>query len=162
MENAALRIPLSKTPEEAVGQLRNRSLSYNVIHQELTGKGMLLFMTRPSQRGNNKNLQVEYVRKTMLGWKWVWGGNFSNSEASSKPSAVHYMSLPELQGVITPFPVVFGYILNPAITRITVETMDGDAYEAKLTEVGIDEQLWFVLLPSSVDVPYKINAYDEA
>ena len=37
-------------------------------------KGQPLFMRRYNQT-DSSNLQVEYVRKTWIGWKWVWGGD---------------------------------------------------------------------------------------
>ncbi|MFD2700596.1 hypothetical protein ACFSVM_08940 [Paenibacillus shunpengii] len=160
MTEGILEIPIGKTPEEAVEQFRGGSSSPYVIHQEPVDKGVLLFKT--STRQGSENLQVEYVRNTRIGWKWVWGGGFSNHEASDEPSAVHYMSLPELKGVSTPFPMLFGYVFDPSIVRITVETMKDGSNEAKQIEVGPDERLWFVFLPSSADMPYEIKGYDES
>lgn len=160
MNDDFLKIPIGKTPEAAVEQFRGGSSSPYVIHQEPVDEGMLLFKT--STRQESTNLQVEYVRKTRLGWKWVWGGGFSNSKASDKPSAVHYMSLPELKGVSTPFPMLFGYLFDPSVVRITIETTKDGGYEAKQIEAGPDERIWFVFLPSSADMPYEIKGYDES
>ncbi|MFC9708677.1 hypothetical protein ACFTRD_10985 [Paenibacillus sp. NPDC056933] len=68
-----LHIPVGKSPEKAIQKFRTNGESSQIIHQEPVDGGMILFTHRTSQE-NNSNLQVEYARKILFGWKWVWGG----------------------------------------------------------------------------------------
>lgn len=105
-QKVTLHIPLGKTPDKAVERFRGPS-SMEVIHREPVKGGILLFMRRYNQ-SDSSNLQVEYVRKTWMGWKWVWGGGFGISESLQSKSSLNYMSMPKLDHISTPFPMVFG------------------------------------------------------
>ncbi|MEK4327805.1 hypothetical protein MKZ24_17565 [Paenibacillus sp. FSL R7-0297] len=156
-----LQIPLGKSPEEAVRLFRG-SDSMTVIHQEPAARGELVFLTRAGQQDSN-NLQVEYVRKTWLGWKWVWGGGYGMG-GDPDSSALNYMCFPELEHISTPFPMVIGEVLNPSIQHITVEQKEAgtDKSEAKLIKVGSDRTIWFAFQPATAGVPFEIEGLDEA
>ncbi|OMF30512.1 hypothetical protein BK132_08770 [Paenibacillus sp. FSL H8-0259] len=155
-----LQIPLGKSPEEAV-RLFRASDTMTVIHQEPAARGELVFLTRPGQQGSS-NLQVEYVRKTWLGWKWVWGGGYGMG-GGPESSAINYMCFPELEHISTPFPMVIGDVLNPSIQHITVEQKEAgtDTSEAKLIKVGSDRTIWFAFQPVTAGVPFEIEGFDE-
>jgi hypothetical protein len=90
--NGKIQIPLGKNPEDAIQQFR-RFPSMQVIHQQPVEGGILLFIKRFYQQDGN-DLQVEYVRKTWLGWKWAWGGGFGIGESKAPlqaKSALNYM-----------------------------------------------------------------------
>lgn len=106
-----LHIPLGKTADNAVEQFRGPS-SMHVIHREPVSGGTLLFMKRPYQAGSH-NLQVEYVRKTRIGWKWAWGGGYGIGESSQSITALNYMGMPELDHLSTPFPWCSGIFWTP-------------------------------------------------
>lgn len=116
--NGTNRIPLGKTPEDAIQQFCHFP-SMQVIHREPVEGGLLLFIKRFYQQDGN-DLQVEYVRKTWLGWKWAWGGGYgiggSKSPMSAK-SALNYMSMPKVENISTPFPMVFGDVLDSTIKK---------------------------------------------
>ncbi|WP_146217223.1 MULTISPECIES: hypothetical protein [Paenibacillus] len=117
-----------------------------------------MFKQKSSQE-NNSNLQMEYARK-----KWAWGGGYSIGESSQFTSAMDYMSIPELSHISTPFPMLFGHILDPAIQRVTVEFEGNEERvlaEAKLVEVGPESIIWFVSLPSSATIPYEIKGFND-
>jgi hypothetical protein len=158
---STIHISLGNNPEEAV-QLFRRSLSLEVIHQEPIEGGVLLFMKRPYQEGSS-NLQVEYARKTRLGWKWVWGGGYAIGEGDSplqaKP-ALNYMGLPKVDRLSTPFPLVFGDVLDPSINNVTVEIKGGGKYNAELIDAKNGEVIWFVCLPTSASIPMDIKGFN--
>lgn len=154
-----LHIPLGKTPDKAVERFRGPS-SMEVIHREPVRGGTLLFMRRYNQT-DSSNLQVEYVRKTWIGWKWVWGGGFGISESLQSKSALNYMSMPKLDHISTPFPMVFGDILNPSIKNVTVKSQNNGTYQAKLATVGNEKMIWFVFLPSAISTPFDIEGFNE-
>ncbi|WP_337031830.1 hypothetical protein [Paenibacillus illinoisensis] len=124
--------------------------------------GMIVFTQRASTEYSN--LQIEFVRKRIFGWKWGWGGGYGISKSSSDPSAMDYMSMPRLEHIKSPFPIIFGNVLNPVIKRITVETKENGtpiSTEAKMVKVGAERNIWFVLLPSSASTPFEIKAFNE-
>jgi len=152
-----IRIPLGKSPEDAVEQFRGPS-TMQVIHQEPVKGGTLVFMNRYGQE-DTSNLQIEYVRKTWFGWKWVWGGGFGMSK--SPQSVLNYMSIPRPDHISDTFPIVFGNILDPSVKSIAIKNKDGDHYDAELAAVGSGERIWFAFLLSSAFTPFNIEAFDE-
>lgn len=160
-----IRIPLGDTPEDAIQQFRNYS-GMEVIHREPVDSGMLLFFYKNNQE-NSINLQLEYARKTWLGWKWGWGGGYSIGKSLQDNSALNYMIMPREKGLSTPFPLVFGYVLNSSIKSITVEVKGrvvGESeseYHAKQTKVDVNQMIWFVSLPASTSMPFDIKGFDE-
>lgn len=154
-----IHIPLGETPEDAIQQFRGFQ-SRQVIHREPVDGGILLFMKRFNQ-DDASNLQVEYVRKTWLGWKWVWGGGFAIGESLQTKTALNYMSMPKLDKISTPFPMVFGEVMDLSIKNVTVEINDKSKHNAKLTEVDSGKMIWFVFLPSSASTPFEIEGYNE-
>ncbi|MDQ0194386.1 hypothetical protein [Paenibacillus wynnii] len=158
-QNNTIHIPLGKTPEEAIQRFR-RSPMINVIHREPVEGGVLLFMKRNKQEVSN--LQLEYVRKTWLGWKWGWGGEFSIGSSLQSKSALNYMSMPAIKGISTAFPLVFGDVLNASIKSVTVDIKGTGNYNAKLTKGTTGETIWFVFLPSTAaSTPFNIEGYNE-
>lgn len=152
---SSLKIPLGKTPEETV--FRGNVTPYRVIHQEPVEEGVLIFMNRP-EKENTNNLQVEYVRKTLFGWKWVWGGGFSTTVTNS---ALSYMSMSKLDKISTPFPMIFGNVLDPSIKSITAEIKESGVHRAKLIKVNSEKTIWFVFLPSLAVPPFEINGFNQ-
>ncbi|MBY0215043.1 hypothetical protein [Paenibacillus illinoisensis] len=157
-----IHIPTGKTPEMAIQKFRSEQYASQFIHEEPVEGGMIVFTQRASTESSN--LQIEFVRKRIFGWKWGWGGGYGIGKSSSNPSAMDYMSMPRLEHIESPFPIIFGNVLNPAIKRITVETKENGtpiSTEAKLVEVGAERNIWFVLLPSTASTPLHIKALNE-
>lgn len=149
-----IHIPLGKTPDDAIQQFRGYQ-TRQIIHRVPVEGGILLFM---KQFNDGSNLQVEYVRKTWLGWKWVWGGGFGISETKS---ALSYMIIPKLSNVTPPFPMVFGEVIDPLIKNVSVETKDKSKHNAKLIELELEKMIWFVFLPPSTSTPFEIEGYSQ-
>ncbi|WP_239614622.1 hypothetical protein [Cohnella mopanensis] len=152
-----LSIPTGRTPEEAVQKFRNTPMQ--VLHRESVDGGVLFFLQRYEQKENSTNLQIEFVHKTWLGWKWVMGGGYGRSRSDSNEALI-YMSIPRSKGIHGPFPIIFGQITNSDITNVNVSIGGDDAgkYYAKLIEYGGEQRLWYVVFPSSAEVPYEIEA----
>ncbi|OKP93961.1 hypothetical protein [Paenibacillus sp. P32E] len=115
-----LRIPLEKSPEAAVQQFRHTSAA-QLIYREPVKGGMLLFLKRSYQK-DGSDLEVEYVRKTWLGWKWVWGGGYGTGGTLQDKAVLNYLNIPEVKHIESPFPLVFGDVLNPSVKRVIVKT----------------------------------------
>ncbi|GAB6990242.1 hypothetical protein [Paenibacillus pini] len=158
---STIRIPIGKTPDEAVQKFRMFS-SMDVIHRERVDGGSILFINRSPQK-EGSYLQVEYVRETWLGWKWVWGGGYGigKSDSPQAKPALNYMSMPEVENVSTPFPIVFGDILDSSIKNVTVESKSIGKHKAKLSAINSEKRIWFVLLPSLEFIPFVIKGFNE-
>jgi hypothetical protein len=158
-----MSIPIGSTPEDAVQQFRESTSNTRLVHQEPVDDGMILFTQRKNSEAAS-NLQLEYVRKNSFGWKWVWGGGYGIGDIDPFEYALYYMNLPKLDGIDTPFPMVFGTIEHPAIQRVTAETEQNGSMsitEAKLIKTDMGEYVWFMMLPSSEGTPYTVKVYDE-
>ncbi|MCK9857813.1 hypothetical protein [Paenibacillus sp. ATY16] len=156
--SGTIKIPLGNTPEEAVRKFRNDARTH-IIYREPVAGGFLLFNKLNEQKEGN-NLELEFVRKTLLGWKWVYGGNYSYSAAADQNEALNFMSIPKYKGINGPFPIIFGQIANSAIASVKV-TVGGEAageYNAKMISEGVQQIIWYALLPAAADKPYKIEA----
>ncbi len=158
-----IHIPIANSPERAVQEFRGELYTSQFIHQDAVDGGMILF-TQKKDREDNSNLQMEYTRKNIFGWKWVWGGGYSINESVESKFALHYISIPKLENVSAPFPMLFGDIIDSTIKRVTVEIKENGkpaSFDVKLVEAGENEQIWYAFLPSSATPPYTIKAYDE-
>ncbi|MDF2647502.1 MAG: hypothetical protein K0Q73_3307 [Paenibacillus sp.] len=155
---AVLRIPLGATPDEAVHKFWGTPWT-TVIHREPVKGGMLVFIKRDFSEDSD-SLRIEYVRKTWLGWKWVYGGEYSiGIDMSSKPS-IAYMSMPSIIGIRSPFPMLFGSIIDPSIKQVTISSSSNKdrEYKAKLVNAKERQTIWLAFLPSDAAVPYEISA----
>ncbi|MGQ8872384.1 hypothetical protein [Paenibacillus sp. TSA_86.1] len=161
--NETMSIPIGSTPEDAVQQFRESTPNVRLVHQEPVEDRMILFTQRTNSEASS-NLQLEYVRKNSFGWKWVWGGGYGIGDIDPSEYALYYMNLPELEGIDTPFPMVFGTIGHPGIQRVTAEIEQNGSKsitEAKLIKTDMEEYVWFVKLPSPEGTAYIIKVYDE-
>ncbi|WP_454191319.1 hypothetical protein [Paenibacillus sp. Marseille-Q7038] len=154
---SSIKIPLGKTPEEAVQKFRGNDSPNRVIYQETVEEGVLVFTNHP-EKEDTTNLQVEFVRKAGLGWKWVWGGGFGSSKSNA---ALIYMSMAGLNDIPTPFPLIFGNVLDPSIKSITAENNESGVIKAKLINIDSDKTIWFVLIPSAVVPPIEIKGFNQ-
>lgn len=151
-----MRIPIGKTPEDAVLKFRDFP-TMQVVHKESAEGGELLFVKRFNKQ-EGTDLQLEFVRQTWLGWKWVWGGGYAISSIANADLA--YMIMPKVNGIHTPFPLVYGEVLNASITKINIVT-DGHyagVFAAQLSDSPIEHKIWFAFLPETISPPFEIQA----
>lgn len=153
-----IQIPIGKTPEDAVLKFRDFR-SMQIIHKESVKGGELLFIKR-FNKPEGTDLQIEFVRKSWLGWKWVWGGGYAIGGEISANAVLTYAVIPKVNGIHTPFPMVYGEVLNASITQINVVTdsQPASAYTAQLINPTLGQKIWFTLLPQSVSPPLEIQA----
>lgn len=159
--SGTMSLPLGRTPEVAVSKFRDTEMQ--IVHRESMDGGALLFLKRYNQKEPNTDLQIEFVRKTWLGWKWAMGGGYS-AGLSEQGISFTYMSMKKHAYIKNPFPIVFGQIMDQTITSIAVTTggNDSSTYPAKVIDKERGQRLWYAELPSSVGAPYEIEAYDVA
>lgn len=158
-----LKIPIGRTPEEAVRKFRQSSM--RVIHREAIPGGNLLFLKRNGdQEKESTNLQLEFTRKGWLGWKWVMGGGYGISSRPDAGEALNYMGMPSMTGIDGPFPILFGQLSSPDIASVQVSAAGVEAgkYKAKVIDADGGYRLWYVVLPSTAVAPYKLEASNDA
>jgi len=152
-----LRIPLGDTAEDAVRKFRG-NFPYRLVYSENIDGGALLFFKR-IDAGQNTNLQLEYVRKTWLGWKWGWGGGYSIGDGTPDNN-ISYMSMPKLPGLRSPFPLIVGTLRNADVNGIRIEANGETIGTAKLTHFTDGETIWFAMLPAEAKPPFRIVGLD--
>lgn len=159
--SGTVHIPIGSTPEDAVMKFRDIT-SMKVVHKEAIDGGVLLFIKRFYEK-DGTDLQIEYVRKTWLGWKWVMGGGYGISSSAMTREAFQYMSMPKFEGIHGPFPIVFGELSNSSITNVNVTIGGPDAgiYPARIIEFDEGQRLWFSVLPRTAAPAYGIEALNE-
>jgi hypothetical protein len=153
-------IPLGRTPEEALQKLRHYPFM-EIVHEEPVNGGTLLFIKRYYQK-DGTDLEIAYLRKTWFGWKWTWGGMFgSGGSLGGTKSVLSYMVMPRVKGINTPFPMIYGDILDPSVNNIIIVEKGGSnpgKYSAKIAGSKTGHTVWFAYLPTSSTVPYEIQA----
>ncbi|WP_150275120.1 hypothetical protein [Paenibacillus tepidiphilus] len=160
-QEVTLRIPLARTPEEALQKFRNFT-TMQIVHEEPVKGGKLLFIKR-FYESEGDDLQVEYVRRTWLGWKWAWGGGYSIGKSPSQEKIVmQYFSMPKASKYAAPFPLVTGELLDDSIQKVTVRVKGQGSYTAEMADTGPEHGIWFVQLPAGEFTPFEIEAYDQA
>ncbi|MCA0757174.1 DUF4871 domain-containing protein [Paenibacillus sp. N4] len=159
-----LKIPLGRTPEEAVEKFRGGQMG-RVIHRESVDGGMLLFYKKENEL-KTSGLQLEFVRKSWFGWKWGMGGGYSISfsyvQDASQKMAASFMAMPYSKGSLSvPFPIFFGELLDDSVQQVAVAVENDDVeQQATVIREGLETPIWFAALPRTAAVPYRIELYD--
>ncbi|MBM7565110.1 hypothetical protein [Paenibacillus sacheonensis] len=156
-----IRIPIGRTPEEAVRKFRQYA-PMRVIHEETIGGGVLLFIKRFEDKAGTY-MDIEFVQHNLLGWKWAMGGGYGYSSLQGIDVALDYMSLPKFPGIHGPFPIIFGQIQNASIAGVNVTFGGPEAgmKAARIIEYEPGKRVWYATLPQSADASYGIEAVDE-
>jgi hypothetical protein len=153
------KIPLGRTPEEALQKLRHYPFM-QIVHEEPVNGGTLLFIKRYYQK-DGTDLEIEYLRKTWFGWKWTWGGMFgSGGNLGGTKSVLSYMIMPKVKGINTPFPIIYGDILDPSVNNVIVVENSSTPikYTAKIAKSKTGHTVWFAYLPDSSTASYEVKA----
>jgi hypothetical protein len=123
------------TVEEAI-EKSGRHVSV-MIYQKTVKDGVVVFYK--SNIGNGGyTINSGFVKKGLLGWKWVLGGGFSGYSGQYFQSASG-----------TPFPLIFGEIKNQDIKQVKLIDMRNE--QTKVAKVvGPDKnRVWFMFLNES-------------
>ena len=122
-------------------QKSGRNVTKVVYTEEVKG-GVVVFFKKSIGNGG-ESIASGYVKKTLWGWEWNYGGEHTDS--ASEGFSVQYF--PSTKG--TPFPLIFGEIKDQQIKHINVsETDSANVKEAKIVGKGTD-LIWFAFLDKS-------------
>ncbi|ODA41849.1 hypothetical protein [Desulfosporosinus sp. BG] len=120
-----------------------------VIYQEKVNDGVVVFTKRIT--GKSNTIDAGYVKKGLLGWKWIWGGGFSGC------SGQYFQAVSG-----TPFPMLVGTIDNDQASEIKVtDTERKFAKDAQIVGTGND-RIWFVFVNKSDGPIFEIDTLSGA
>jgi hypothetical protein len=115
----------------------------------------------------------EYVKKTRSGWKWVTGGGHSGSnlrldltDAEASKQSLTNVYFPSTDGTgfgKSPFPMIFGVVLNPEISRMVIKDSNQRLErQAEIVEVNKNFKLYYVFLDPNQGKKFDITGYNES
>ncbi|KLU61096.1 hypothetical protein CEB3_c26660 [Peptococcaceae bacterium CEB3] len=130
------------TVEGALAKARRPSR--RVMYQENVNGGVVVFTRKGT--GSATIFGADYVKKSLLGYKWVWGGGFSGYSGQ-------YFR--QISG--TPFPMLFGDICNRQVKE--VKLTDSEHKISKNAEIvgNGDDRIWFTFIKTSDGPVFKID-----
>lgn len=137
-----------KTIVEAI-QKSGRNVS-NLVDTENVKGGVVVFYKKAIGNGGVTNASG-YIKKTLWGWEWTWGGEHSDST----PMGFSAQYFPYVK--TTPFPLVFGEIKDPNVKSIDVsENGTTNKVQAKIVGTGTD-LMWYVFLDKLAGPDFTIT-----
>jgi hypothetical protein len=159
----------SKTVVEAIEKQRGLGSVDYIMQQHPVSQGEVIFYLS-NINDDQIVVSTEYVRKTWRGWKWIYGGGHSGSNIqlnSKLPSrnGFSYQYIRSTEGTeigSSPFPMIYGVILDPDITRIVVKDyMSGLDRQAKIIEIKDRFKLYYSFLDEPQGKKFEIIGYSQ-
>lgn len=158
----------SPTAIAAIEKQRGSGYVSYMIHEHFVPDGEVAFFLR-YMPNNQINIGAEYVKKMSKGWNWGFGGSFSSSnvrlglnDTEARKETFHVEYFPSTEGSYgnSPFPMFYGVVLNPDITRITVkDNMTGLEKQAEVIEVERNLKLFYVFVDKAQGTKFDIIGY---
>jgi hypothetical protein len=105
-------------------------------------------------------LSADYVNKSFLGWKWSAGGGHSLPAASENETAWSYQYIDATKGTFnqSPFPLLFGTFNNPAITAVTLKSVEtGEETKAEVVLSKGRDKLWYAFIPEEQGKSFELT-----
>ncbi|OXM16930.1 hypothetical protein [Paenibacillus herberti] len=139
----------------------------DIVHKEWTNDGVIVFYTRKYGQLVEKSadLNLEYWKKTVLGWKWVSGGSYQYSSLNKlkqdKGLIIEYVPGTETDRS-GKLPIVYGESFDPDV--VTIELTDKQTLNkqvAKMIQIQDGRTIWFVRFPNSDGMNIEIQGKDE-
>lgn len=141
-----------------------------IVHNEWTNDGVVVFYTRKYGQKDEEyaDLNLEYWKKTLLGWKWVTGGSYQFSSLKilkqKRGLIFEYVAGTEPDGSgKPPLPIVYGESFNPDVVNIELTNKQTQYKQvAKMIHIQNGRTIWFVRFPFSMGTHIEIQGLDEA
>lgn len=129
------------------------------IHEEKVKDGEIIFFVKNNLDYKKADLAAGYVKKTIWGWKWIYGGEHGSISSMCSINGFSAQFLPAVEG--TPFPFYFGAITNPKIEKIkVVELQRNIISDAKISGSG-DLRVWYIFTRNLKGSKFDIKAYSK-
>ena len=159
----------SPTVIAAIEKQRGSGYVSYMIHEYAVSNGEVAFFLRNMPNGWI-NIGAEYVNKTSKGWRWGIGGSFGASnirlglnDTEARKETFHAVYFPSSEGSgfgSSPFPMYYGVVINPDITRISVkDNMTGLEKQAEIITVERNLRLFYVFVDKAQGTKFDIIGY---
>lgn len=158
----------SPTAIAAIEKQRDSGYVSYMIHEHVVPNGEVAFFLR-NMPNEQINIGAEYIKKTSKGWNRGFGGGIGASkdwlgltDTEARKKTFHAGYLPSTEGSYgsSPFPMFYGVVLNPDITRITVKDyMTGLEKQAEIIEVEQNFKLFYVFVDKAQGTKFDIIGY---
>lgn len=135
-----------KTIEGAIEKTGRRGA--RIIHQEKVQDGIVVFAKRIT--GDDYVIEAGYIKKSLLGWKWITGGGFSGY------SGQYFKPIPK-----TPFPMLIGDIDNKQIAKVQIKDIEHNNIRDVKIIGNSNDRIWFAFLGKSEGPIFKIIYLDD-
>ncbi|WP_027086634.1 hypothetical protein [Cohnella panacarvi] len=139
----------------------------DILYQENWGNDGVLVFSRYMHRDREEmDWRADYVRTTNESLNWV-GGGILNIELPTRIEMENdlyptftYRYIKHIEG--TPFPLLYGDYLNPALSKIRVIQGNGDEIPARMIRnASGGHSLWFAFLSEAPDSSTVIEGLNE-
>jgi hypothetical protein len=141
-----------------------------IVHKEWTDDGVLVFYTRDYGQNDDEyvDLNLEYWKKTLTGWKWVTGGGYQfsslNNLKQDESLIFEYVTGTEPDGSgEPPLPIVYGESFKPDVVNIELTDKQNQYKQvAKMIHIQDGRTIWFARFPISMGMNIEIQGLDES
>jgi hypothetical protein len=156
----------AKTAVEAIEKSRGFHMDDIVLQKDIED-GQVVFYLRKINDGQQV-VSAEYVKKTLLGWKWVYGGGHSlpNYQGSNPDmikeeswSAQYFPSTRSTEFGKSPFPMLFGVVKDSDINSIAVRDLKNlKEQKAEIVQTNGSLRFWYVFVTEQQGGKFAISA----
>lgn len=141
-----------------------------IVHKEWTDDGVLVFYTRDYGQTDDEyvDLNLEYWKKTLTGWKWVTRGGYQfsslNNLKQNENLVFEYVTGTEPNGSgEPPLPIVYGESFKPDVVNIELTDKQNQYKQvAKMIHIQDGRTIWFARFPISMGMNIEIQGLDES
>lgn len=137
------------------GALNLQNNSFQIIHEEKTDKGVIVFGMSFSE--GKKGFFTSFLNKNIFGYKDFYSGGLVIEDNYPRDLTNNYF--PAIKR--TSLPIYFGLVINEEITKITVNEVGSDEVkEAKIIEDS-GERIWLVYMKGFKGKEFEISGYNK-
>ncbi|WP_168122560.1 hypothetical protein [Paenibacillus sp. HB172176] len=140
-----------------------------LIREKLVSGGEVVFSIGDLE-SEQPLIEANYVKKNANGWVWGYGGGFGASnirpgltDEEARETAPYFEYFPDTEGSQfgnSPFPMIYGIVTNPEITRITAKDASGLEKQAEKIEVERNFSLFYVFVDKEQGPLFDVIGYD--
>ncbi|WP_136603726.1 hypothetical protein [Paenibacillus dokdonensis] len=154
-----------RTAVQAIEKARNLDEPIEVVQEQKKGDGDVVFYLRYIHRRNPRPvISVDYTSRALMGWRWVTGGGHTMMETDEAMAEQERLdaqwSVQWLPGEDeTPFPLLFGAVVNPDIASVTVtDAKTATTETAVMIDAGKDLRIWYLFVDESLGMDFTLHA----
>jgi hypothetical protein len=141
-----------------------------MLYKEIIGdNGILVFTKKLNDEKGEMTWEVGFINSTPRGWNWISGGEtwieyvtkeeYEQGLTNGFKRGITTMYISFKEG--TPFPLVFGTIIDPRIVQIRITDDNNEQQMAKVVRYAHrNYALWFAFQPDRRNTTFKVEGMD--